>query len=407
MFRLRDAQKSRLVRDVAAILRTSGNPSIICDGVRVVEPNDLVRALEQSPHLDDSSAEVIVSHLGGIADTLRMSEIQPPRLSIAWLRVDTSPDSSFYVDFEWIREDGARIPSAALDSAARGPGQYPHPCLPGESLALIARFGRKIPWIKGAAWITAPGDIRYNCMAWTLGITDTPVWPTPGIEPGYVPIADLDALYEKYGIVRDSFGHIAAWGLSDDRMAHVALFSYPTGKWESKLGRQLRALHLVPSVPGGSYGALRHYYRFIIGPQQVRESYARARDVAERRYRLTTSEERSLEHLIARTDSDVSRAFDRSFEAWKTALVDQADAGSSDPYSSTQAPEFSALVGLGQAIVPLLMSKMSRGDSYALLAAERLVSPGLWVRREPGDPEELGEAIRAKENCKKWARANG
>ncbi|HEX7377308.1 MAG TPA: hypothetical protein VF278_09360 [Pirellulales bacterium] len=57
------------------------------------------------------------------------------------------------------------------------------------------------------AVVTGEGSTVYNCIAWTVGMTHRWIWPGNAL-------ADFDAFYYRFGIVRSGDGNIAAWGLS-------------------------------------------------------------------------------------------------------------------------------------------------------------------------------------------------
>src|SRR6059036_2192500 len=57
----------------------------------------------------------------------------------------------------------------------------------------------------------------YNCLAWTLGITTTWLWPWP---PGDVTKGEFDTLYGSYGFAPSATGPIAVFGTSPASMKH-------------------------------------------------------------------------------------------------------------------------------------------------------------------------------------------
>ena len=105
-----------------------------------------------------------------------------------------------------------------------------------------------------------PGVKPYNCIAWTLGITDRWVWPGSTLP-------DFDDLYTKYGFERlksrDTSAEVSAekvvlyGNLRDDgrvEATHGAK-QEADGTWSSKIGGMARIKHPTPeAVAGGSYG---------------------------------------------------------------------------------------------------------------------------------------------------------
>src|SRR5262249_39486482 len=68
----------------------------------------------------------------------------------------------------------------------------------------------------------------YNCISWTLGITDRWVWPGATIQA-------FDSLYASAGFVRAGNGPIAVWGHSFAQMTHGCISGPAHGsRWESK-----------------------------------------------------------------------------------------------------------------------------------------------------------------------------
>jgi hypothetical protein len=94
--------------------------------------------------------------------------------------------------------------------------------------------------------VTDSATLVYNCLAWTLGITTTWVWP--GEKE-----SDFDTLYKKSGFVRSGDGPIAAWGTAKDKMTHGCISGSGHGpRWESKLGNGPRIEHGLTELEGPS-----------------------------------------------------------------------------------------------------------------------------------------------------------
>jgi hypothetical protein len=404
---LREADKSQLREAIADILTLSPGAVVRCNSTPVRRADEFLSALERASPPDQPTLDLIVSQLGAVANVLKLSSVQPPRMDLAWLSVDTSPASHLYVDFEWrdrVRSSLQNVPLCGSDS----PAEATYPCRPvhWQGLLLIARFGPRLAWTNGAALVTAPNDRRYNCLSWTLGETECEIWPSRPLS-----IQALDQEYAKHGIVRDTNGHIAAWGHSDADIRHVSLLNMPTGKMESKLGAAFRALHLVPprAPEKASYGVILHHYRYVIGPQESRRRYLAQAEALLAKHRLTEKQAAALAGEVGRVASDLARAFEGAYAAWRERWVFVDDVtvaamSDSDPYAATRTEEFGKLVALGPEIVPLLMQRV-RDEPRALLVVERLLPPDASVEREPGDPEFLNERTRAAQTLQKWAAA--
>lgn len=105
-----------------------------------------------------------------------------------------------------------------------------------------------------------PGVKQYNCIAWSLGITDYWVWPGKTVR-------EFDALYARHGFKRAATRNlkhepgvvkVALYGLLDDAgnlgATHAAR-QEADGTWTSKLGGAARIRHLTAeAVSGPGYG---------------------------------------------------------------------------------------------------------------------------------------------------------
>jgi len=104
------------------------------------------------------------------------------------------------------------------------------------------------------------GVKQYNCIAWTLGITEYWVWPGKTVR-------QFDVLYERHGFKRAATRNlkpepgvvkVALYGLLDESgslgATHAAR-QEADGTWTSKLGGAARIRHLTPeAVAGPGYG---------------------------------------------------------------------------------------------------------------------------------------------------------
>jgi hypothetical protein len=378
---LSEEQQRQLISAVGVIMALSAGCRISCERQEVHRPEEVIQLLTASPFLDGPAIELILSQVEALAEVLNFSEINPPKKTLAFLAIDTSPEVAMFVDFDW-RTNGSR--SARVD--------YPKPLLPGQLLAVQGNIGRLGVGPGCGAVMTGPADDHYNCMAWTLGVTTTPVWPAPHI--GAVSLAALDELYARNGVQRDFTGQISAWGRSDDLMHHVALQWIGT-YWESKLGRYIRTGHSTPVKFSGSYGSILHHYRFTMGPLETARRFAAAREVQLKRFRLTEEALAKLERVAAAVAPELSRVFDDCYRRWLDQAADPNGeiARSSNPYDAVKAPEFSHLVGLGTAVAPLALLRAARGDWRANPLADQLL-PELRAGRSP---EYVGEDVRARE----------
>ncbi|MCX7099362.1 MAG: hypothetical protein NTV43_15810 [Methylococcales bacterium] len=65
------------------------------------------------------------------------------------------------------------------------------------------------------AVVSGEATTDYNCIAWTVGITNAWIWPGSTI-------GDFDKFYKTKGYTRttDSNSPIAAWGYAENKMTH-------------------------------------------------------------------------------------------------------------------------------------------------------------------------------------------
>ncbi len=115
------------------------------------------------------------------------------------------------------------------------------------------RLGQKYEFL-------GPGTKKYNCIAWSLGITSRWVWPGDRVE-------DFDKLYEQYGYRRltkldyrlqDGVEKVVLYGRKKDKrvLCTHAARQMPDGNWTNKLGSL--PLIKVPSpdhMDGPGYGS--------------------------------------------------------------------------------------------------------------------------------------------------------
>jgi len=78
-----------------------------------------------------------------------------------------------------------------------------------------------------AAVVTGEYDSWYNCLSWTVEVTDRWLWPGTGL-------GNFDTFYRGWGFVRAGNGPIAAWGRSTSDITHGSVSGPEYGpRWES------------------------------------------------------------------------------------------------------------------------------------------------------------------------------
>lgn len=139
-------------------------------------------------------------------------------------------------------------------------------CFPDER-NLLARPHEKaaFPHLRGEYEVLRPATPVYNCIAWTLGMTDRWVWPS---STGKGPtLADFDDLYRSHGYRRSDtlnfekeagIEKVIVYGKRGKsgkiELTHGAR-QEKDGSWSSKLGQLPLIRHLQPrDIDGNSYG---------------------------------------------------------------------------------------------------------------------------------------------------------
>jgi hypothetical protein len=255
-----------------------------------------------------------------------------------------------------------------------------------------------------AVVVTGNATTRYNCLAWTLGITTSWIWPWG---PRYPTKAELDAFYRSYGFIPAGSGPIAVFGLNLGSMTHASISGAGHGpRWESKCGAWLRIQHGLAEMEGGVfYGNVLGFYSSSGGAAvETPEAIETSRTM--RTEKLTKSDLKFLQTRVQQVPPDLKDRFAKTYQAWKEAINHPLIVASSNPGARAQTPAFLELIALGPEILPLLMEKLTDPDEFfALQAVDRLSRPEFVVSREPNDPAILlGEQGRAIETVKQWIR---
>jgi hypothetical protein len=139
------------------------------------------------------------------------------------------------------------------------------------SPAETADAGAKYPNLQNGDWcVTGPATDVYNCIAWTIGVTNRWVWDevdAAGDNNGTVSVSDFDAFYGARGLTP---------AVGSPANPQIALFANSTGPthaarvsssscggtqmFESKRGKNIRILHVVTQLEGGIYGNIVKFY---------------------------------------------------------------------------------------------------------------------------------------------------
>ena len=273
----------------------------------------------------------------------------------------------------------------------------PRPMTPAEQ----QRFHGYFPILDVAlAVVTDYATSAYNCIAWTVGVTNRWLWPGGSL-------AHFDTFYRGYGFARSGNGPIAAWGRSTSAMTHGCVSGPGHGpRWESKCGGDLRIQHGLNELVGGLYGHVVAFYskvRTLPAP-----FVAIAEDVMKEKLvksYLSAPQKQLLLKQQAAIPTKVQTAFEAAFSAWKDTWFSGGLAVSSDPQTRAVGSEFNALIALGPAILPLLVEKLADPENFLALQLYDSMQPDekLLVQYEPDDERIVeGEQGRARRVVQAW-----
>lgn len=138
-----------------------------------------------------------------------------------------------------------------MDLVGRRPAEYER--------GMVERWFPRLK--KNSAWrITADSCRTYNCISWSVGVTDQWLWPGSRVR-------DFDAFFRQRGYVPleagkdpEAAADISLWAKGNGQCTHAAR-RVGGGWWESKLGALPRILHKPKDLTGSSYGEPIKYYR--------------------------------------------------------------------------------------------------------------------------------------------------
>lgn len=260
--------------------------------------------------------------------------------------------------------------------------------------------------------VSAEATRVYNCLAWSLGISNAWVWPWLPWDRK-VTKAEFDALYKSHGFKPASgSGPIAAFGNALSDMTHGAISGAGHGpRWESKLGEQIRIQHGMSEMEGGSYGKVQGFYDQASAAGLEQPGEGKMKPFSNRRRKRMALSKAQFDYIkqrAARLDDELRTRFDTCYAAWKRDWEHPTIALSSNPAMRTYSTHFLDLVAMGPAILPLLMARLSddEDDFFALQVVDRLLpAPMIVVYDLEDDAVLAGEQGRAAATVRRWVVA--
>jgi len=250
------------------------------------------------------------------------------------------------------------------------------------------------------AVVTGKVSTVYNCISWTVGVTDRWLWPGGTV-------ADFDTFYRGFGFVRSGDGPIAAWGHSISNMTHGCISGPGHGpRWESKCGSDLRIQHGLNELVGSTYGRVVAFYRRnrLLDAVFSRILEGTMKEKSSRSY-LSATQKKILRDQRSAIPAELQQAFDAAFNAWKRTWFSGGLAISSDPHTRAVGKEFDELIALGPAILPLVIEALADPENFLALQLYDAIQPNekLLVQFSPDDERVLeGEQGRARRVVQAW-----
>jgi hypothetical protein len=138
------------------------------------------------------------------------------------------------------------------------------------------------PFLEGDYEVLGPSTERYNCIAWTIGVTDQWVWPGKAV-------VDFDRLYARYRFkplktldysVVPGVEKVLIYDAPDKKTGGRAVThgakQEADGTWTSKVGAMALIKHRTPqAVSGGTYGSPKRVYARTAVPEARRKAGGR------------------------------------------------------------------------------------------------------------------------------------
>ena len=250
------------------------------------------------------------------------------------------------------------------------------------------------------AVVTGEVSTVYNCISWTVGVTNRWLWPGNSL-------ANFDTFYRGFGFVRAGDGTIAAWGLSTSNMTHGSVTGPGHGpRWESKCGSDLGIQHGLGELVSSSYGHVVAFYRrsrtLLAAYQAAREDVMKEKSA---KSYMSAAQRRALSKERNTVPEELRTAFELAFAAWKDTWFSGGLAISSNPHTRAIGKEYDALIALGPAILPLVVEKLADPENFLALQLYDALQPSekLLVQFEPDDERILeGEQGRAQRVVQAW-----
>ncbi len=246
------------------------------------------------------------------------------------------------------------------------------------------RFKRYFPALNvNKARVTGNMTPTYNCISWTVGVTNRWLWPGSSIN-------NFDTFYRRFGFIRRSNGPVAAWGHSTSSMTHGCVSGPGHGtRWESKCGRDLRIQHGLNELVGGTYGRVLAFYSKSRSLLSEEENATLNNIFGTDIETMPLNKEQSeiLNDIINSVPNEVKVNFESLFIEWKKSWSLDELSLISDPSFVRHGEAYYNLASMGQEIIPLLVQKLTDIDNFFALQLYDSIQDN-QILRVDNDPED-------------------
>lgn len=254
----------------------------------------------------------------------------------------------------------------------------------------------------------------YNCIAWTLGITNDWLWPDAhaAATETSTTVQDFDDFYKKLGFVRTdkpAQADIALWGNKSPSgniyATHASINKPATNQWESKLGAFIRMQHDKDDLVGDQYGMIVAYYKKDTNLAQHFQQ--KRQQLIAKRPQLTADEYAKIQRKVRNLPINTQKQFSMLYDTWKATWFAKPLSINSNPASRKNSQAYQDLLAMGQQILPLVASRMILPDNFfAIQLYDDLQKQSRLKVAYGSDFDVLeGEAGRSAYTLKKYAQS--
>lgn len=255
---------------------------------------------------------------------------------------------------------------------------------------------------------------RYNCIAFAMGRTD--MWLNPSCELDKFQ-EDFEHAHSRYNAPYN-FKRVSVWAPNTavdgwgytgaiSCMCHASAYNYMYSVYESKLGRGIRVTHIRDAFDeiGNIYGYLQ--ISFVVSEHYPYRTLSSMIDDCKES--ISEQERMQIINEVQKIAAGKER-FDMLFSKWKESWATNPETRfSSDTRDCKKLPEFTEMLRMGSAIIPLLMEKLldSEENFIGLVLYDELQwDETLKITYSANDVRVFeGEQQRAIRTCKSWAKA--